>query len=367
MRALMVPAILPVSLRNVWTERPMHWLVAEGEEWDQAALVSYYHWQRDRADFPGAFIFGDSGGFSVATTNAPVDPIAALRWQVENCDVGVILDIPPYRRLGSKVFRLSGSAAEVWDESLNRTLQNVRAALPHLPSPETTKFRWWGVVQGESYDQMRQWFEAVSEVYPFEQEGEGWAFKPHPSNDLLAVAQTFRLVKEQGIKRVHLLQSTGSFTLGVAFALAKLSGVEFLTFDSAAPSNRGWNRQLEKPSNDPFVQIMIRERPRHGGERLAEKYMRNVCTCQSCIWLREDEEEWGERHKDHEYYKYRIIFHNHIQSFRRVRLVLEGAERNPEEMLRRSTGAALGAVMRVFSGARDLRAGMKRVSIFDRL
>jgi len=171
--------------------------------WDQAplqyahALVSYVHWQKPY-DFPAsAYIFGDSGGFTLRSPrrHLKIDPVDVLHWQSSLCTVGCILDLPP----GMKEER-------IWERALHVTIEHTRRALPEyqrIRASSCSAFRWWGVLHGNTESEVREYYDAISAIYPFDEEGEGWAIRAEPNVNIYSVARSLRVLKRFGIKRAR--------------------------------------------------------------------------------------------------------------------------------------------------------------------
>ena len=185
------------------------------------------------------FIFGDSGGFSAMTLGVRFDPRAVLRWQLR-CSLGPVLDHPPVRDWTRR------------RECLAATVENVKTALPvYLRAREAgTSSRWWGVVHGRTRDELLQWWEAVSRVYPFDGEGEGWGFKPYPLNDPEAVARVLAFARESGIRRAHFFGTSGLNAIETLVACGADAELIAASFDSTSPFLTGGNGVLLVPDEE---------------------------------------------------------------------------------------------------------------------
>jgi hypothetical protein len=314
------PYVTDVRKKAPW-RHPIHWL----DRAEQAAkiyypyaLISHALWRDQDLTFPkeGVTLFGDSGGYTVVTQPGySTSPELVIRWQLQNCTRGVMLDIPPYRPGSAIQFR--GSAADWWEPSMILSLRNVARALPYYDDAKRVHkmrtdegldppdyFKWWGVVQGEEREQMNEWHSRISEVYPFDAPGEGWALAPKPSTDLLSCTRYLRFAHETGLRRVHFLQVTADRTVALVLALAQLSGtIDLVTYDSASALRCAINRSaiLQKG----FGQEYIKEETA-AGETAVGDYMMNVCQCQACLWYKED---FPLSNSEYPHY---ILLHNHI-------------------------------------------------------
>jgi hypothetical protein len=318
-------------------------------------LLSYDYWSDivpKCAAIKDKIIVGDSGGFSIAGRGSKIDPEWVIRWQLEHTTIGYILDIPPYvhekkkkkgksKATGSTMARF---APELWDRSLLRTVRNVTRARRHY-DPTRTNFRWWGVVQGQTMEQQEEWYHAVAEVYPFNYPGEGWAMRPHPNNDLVSVARCVRFAVDKGITRLHLLQTTGARAVGLLLALAKLHGLDFVTYDSQTAGILGHLRTaIVRPDFMPklsFKDLHLKEISRKG-ETTVRDYMRSgQCDCVGCRWFREDEIQQG---REYDHY---IMMHNYAIMRDNFAALEAKAQTDPEKLLQLAAGNKLDAVMRI--------------------
>lgn len=354
MRHVFLPAILPTTLYDKWKLNPINWMderTAGSPAHYPRVLVSYYHWRMAQFEFhPDDFIFGDSGGYSVVTLGAQISPREVLHWQIKNCSVGVILDVPPYVSVGSSV--LGGSARSNWDEALRKTRENTRLALPVYESEVlegSREFGWWGVVHGEAHFQMQEWFDAISEIYPFDGPEEGWALKPHPANRPPSVARCLRFVNSSGIRRAHFLQMTGIPAVTTLFCLGPEAGLDFATYDSASSSFSGINRTVFQLTGDGLEIRTSVEKNREKGETHARDWMVERCDCPSCDFMREDLDAFPEKINE-EYYKYRMIYHNTLISRQVFANLKREAEAHPHELLKAKLGDLYPSVLRAFEG-----------------
>lgn len=363
MKSVYLPAIVPYVVDTRKWLRPIHWLdPAFSDVYYSHVLLSYFHWEK----FPWEFretetVFGDSGGYSLVTRRAKIDPEQVVRWQIRNCTRGVMLDIPPYR---SSSIQFAGAAAQHWGESLKRTLMNVTRACPYYLKARDagSKFRWWGVVQGETLDQMEIWHDAVHAVYPFTGEGEGWALAPKPSTDVLSITRYMRFATEREIKNVHLLQVTGPKAVALLLALGQLGGFHLVTFDSASAARNAINRGGIVPRDGGRDFTYVKQK----GDTGEVTEMMRGCSCPSCTWWREDlGVDYDLRDAE---FTHRILLHNHLimaECFIRLHVA---AVADPEALLRWAAGRLYGAVLREWGGSlSSAKSQHSTVSIFDHL
>lgn len=342
MQQILLPAIGPYVI--FWHDLPdgrslpLHWLDPEYPDlYYPYALFSYHFWTNKEAirkmasigmhgEGPGdKVVFGDSGGYSVVTKGAVIDPEEALKWQLRYCQRGVMLDIPPYSR-DSKI-QFTGSAEGFWRDSITTAAENVRRALPHyLRAREAgSDFRWWGVIQGETREQMLEWYTVISDIYPFNEEGEGWALAPKPSTDLPAVVRHLKFAHDHGIRNIHLLQVTSVKVMAVVFALAQMEGgFDLITYDSATAVRCAINRNAVIPDDINLGIWYIKQK---GMEGVVQDFMME-CPCQYCVWFRENQ-----HCMDNRAYTHYLVAHNHLEMLKSFNRIWEVAHDDPQLLL----------------------------------
>lgn len=372
------------ATKALWRS-PIHWLDKKNTSiYFPQALVSHALW-RDSMPFPfekeGLTLFGDSGGYTVVTQpEYSTSPTDVIRWQLEHCTRGVMLDIPPYRPGSAIQFR--GSAAEWWEESITLSRRNVMRAMPLYLAHKNSggKFKWWGVLQGEERSQIEEWHREICGIYPFVDIGEGWALAPKPSTDLLSCTRYMRFAHDVGIHRVHLLQVTADKVVALVLALANLSGnFQLVTYDSASALRCAINRSLIIPDGE-FGQRYIKETRITavdalcpvcekigteclclGNENMVHEYLL-TCPCQACEGYRKD---YPLTNSEYPHY---LLLHNHlimVESFRKIAIE---CEKNPDKMIRWAAGNKYGAVMSEWEKLNNHSKTQRRtVSLLDRI
>jgi hypothetical protein len=299
MKLIYLPAINRCALRTNWGITPLNWMDPRLEgtrAFHPFALTSHWYWWKQRFAWePDDWIFGDSGGYSALTLGVDIDPRHVMRWQVKFCNVGVILDTPPWpkRRDDQPGFK----------ECLARTVAATRAALPiyRRALDAGTQFRWWGVVHGRTPAELEQWWRAIRRVYPFKADGEGLAFKPFPTNDPVGMADVLEFIADKGIRRAHFFATAGRYALETLCCLGPKRGLELATFDSTTATLHGNYRRLLVRT--PYGREQVR------GEAAVRRHMVEECGCVSCDFLRQDVQECADLIVD-DYWRFRMIFHN---------------------------------------------------------
>jgi hypothetical protein len=339
-----VPAIGPyVTDPGPW-RHPIHWLDPSTPVFYPRVMASYPLWLDTSLPVSReeATIVGDSGGYEVVTQGLSLDPEEVIRWQLKNCSRGMILDIPPYSP--GAAIQLRGSAGEAWADSLEQTVRNVQRALPHYQQ-NSGPFKWWGVVQGQTREQITEWYDNIAKVYPFTSEGEGWALAPKPSTDLLFCARYLRFAYAKRIRRVHVLQISGAKTVGVVLGLAALSGnFELVSYDTATAMRSAINRCAV--IHDGLGMAYISENTREG-ETTVTDYM-STCPCQACVWSRED---YPLTNREVPHY---LLLHNHLVLSEACERIYREALRDPDGLVRWAADELYSDVMREWEGGRDI-------------
>ncbi len=238
------------------------------------------------------------------TKGVVINPREVIRWQAATCKVGAILDVPPIDSRGNRFF----------EEGLAGTLSNIKVALPFYREQRAagTAFRWWGVVQGWTTQELQRWWEQVSRVYPFTDEGEGWALKPRPNITPTSTARVLRFVAQHPeIKRIHLLATTGVGAVATLITLGAASGLELASYDSTTFILMAINRGLLKIDEDGLGWSNESER---GGERQLRDYLLETCQCAACTQLRDEVDRYDDLlHKNEAwsaYWVFRFAYHN---------------------------------------------------------
>jgi hypothetical protein len=281
-----IAAMNDVGIENWWDEPPLHY---------PHALISYVHWGKPYVFPEGAYIFGDSGGFTLRSpsramrSNKAIDPVAVLKWQISLCRGGAILDLPPIQQERGRRWREWGKALEV-------TKKHTQRALPtYIEARKAgSKFRWWAVGHGNSEEEFEAWYREISNIYPFEDEGEGWAVKAEPNPDAYTVARTLHTLQRLGVTRTHFLAATGQDVTAVLFTLGPEAGLEFVTYDSAYAIKDGFNRGAFRPAADGLSWSTMQE---IGDENHVRKYVIEECECEACVYMRARSEVYDKGRK----------------------------------------------------------------------
>jgi hypothetical protein len=286
-------------LSNQWASSEMSSMdlrLRGTEAFHPYALASYWYWRRQQFEWePEHFIFGDSGGFSAMTLGAQIDPRESFSWQIRYCTVGAVLDTPPVRQWSA--FR----------ECLARTVAATAAGLPlYLAARERgTPFRWWGVVHGRTTDELDEWYRAISKVYPFTDENEGWAFKPMTegsrTNDPEAMRRVLTFIETRRIRKAHFFATSGRNAVETLAFYGPGAGLEWASVDSTSTIQAGARRRLLVATPGGWAMLQ---------GKAAVRRMVEQCSCRSCDLLRQDVREQPDLINTSNYLRDRMMFHN---------------------------------------------------------
>lgn len=314
MNANYFPAVRPDMLRDGYRLSPLHWLDPRARDagaYHPQVLCSAYLW-RDAAGVPandGGLVFGDSGGYQLASVGADLNPRRVLVWQLRHAHRGPVLDVPPVE--GKTVLPKDPEAR--FGYCLRVTEANLQAALPLYMQARAagTRFRWWGVVHGSTWRELTEWHARLARIYPFAREGEGWCFSPDPQPT--AVARVVAFARAEGIRRVHVFVPGGPAAVGTLLTLAAEAGIESLSWDNSSPITAGFTYRTlyrRKASGLGWRTVGERFRDTNGRDRRARDFMLAECPCPSCRWFAEDVKEAPRRASEEGYIRRRFAYHN---------------------------------------------------------
>lgn len=227
-----VPAIseqiLNVHFRNkekLPNNQDLTWWTDSPFTMDSGLLSCYYlymrtgeqfHSFRNNASFPKHKIFMlDSGGYELQTQQLNEDPAhvsciknltpqKVLDIQVANADIGFVLDRPPYM----KVINPDKTVDWIHDDkffaaSMKFTADNTAFALDNKPKSSPLKI--FGVLQGETYEDMMQWYDNMKDFNV-----DGMALVPTPKSNYTKTLMYICLALEKDFNiPIHFLGISG--------------------------------------------------------------------------------------------------------------------------------------------------------------
>jgi len=226
---------------------------------------------RDKLNISKNTLFiGDSGGFQKATLQsnpahrevlAKLTPERVTAWQEENCDIGLILDKPPYwKPKGATKVNWTTSDPRKFQEALDFTCNSAEIAVNQY-NPK--KMKLFGVLQGRNYNDLVRWHDEISK-YEFD----GWALAPKPTTDVMAVAMYAAFAIEMGFKvPIHFLAISGLNTIALIIYLLRKDehGEQYfpygITSDSSSYNTGSIYRRYMVPNDYNLYLILGRTTP----------------------------------------------------------------------------------------------------------
>lgn len=167
---------------------------------------------------------GDSGGYQVVTQGKYLNPVDVLRWLENNCNIGFILDYPPYGDDGSSFF----GTLKDFDKNMKITEENTEIM---TTKKENDKLKLYGVIQGDNIKRIRQWYNACKDY-----DVQGWSLSPKPSYDVFKIAQYGAFAIENLDTPLHFLAVSGINTMAITAYISKYYK-KLITFDSSSYAN----------------------------------------------------------------------------------------------------------------------------------
>jgi len=220
------------------------------------------------------FILLDSGGFQIVTQEKYIDPLKVLRWQMKTSKYGLILDVPPYHIQGdSEGAHFDSPNKEYFDKCLDATYENAKLAL----EKKDDDFNLYGVIQGETYEQIERWFDKLHSLEKEGKEFYGWALSPKPSNDANKIAMFAALLLTKGIhKPLHILQVSGTEAITICAYLQKVIN-QPVTIDSSSYGNSSRYGVVFDP-------MFLSRRLNFGNNQKIEPFRGKkwYCNCRAC-------------------------------------------------------------------------------------
>ena len=216
---------------------------------------------RREIQFPADSLFIlDSGGYEILSLQNNPDPShknlldiltpeKIVEIQEPNCDIGFILDVPPYKT----VIKLDGSREHLIHDPAffkyckETTAKNTERALSARRPNSPLKI--YGVLQGKDYELMHEWYDRMK-AYPVD----GYCLTPKPNSDYTKTAMFISLILEENIQKpIHFLGISGFSTFALIIYLLRkdINGVPYyshlITSDSSSYDNGARRRNYILP------------------------------------------------------------------------------------------------------------------------
>lgn len=155
-------------------------------------------------------IMGDSGGFQNITLGKNFDPNNVIKWENENCDIGMTLDIPPIDNLRSK----ENMTEEKFYKCMERS--NINANI--MMGKKSNELKLYLVIQGYDNKTRQDWLNDGRKEY---KNWEGYSLSPKPQSDVLSLSDFLLFAKKNELKDIHILGVSGSNTLPIIVYMSK--------------------------------------------------------------------------------------------------------------------------------------------------
>lgn len=189
--------------------------------------VSY----RKLVDYPkDKILIGDSAGFQIASFKkrgevCNINPIDSLRWQEENCDIMMNLDIPPTLG-GTPTFK-------DFNKALDESVKNFTLFEKERKNYDA---KLLNVLHGETIHHQDIWYNAVKD-FKFD----GWAIGMKPPFDPMIQAMGFMYLWKKGefekdsCKWIHFFGTSGKHVVPtIIYAASKLKKDIKVSYDSSS-------------------------------------------------------------------------------------------------------------------------------------
>jgi queuine/archaeosine tRNA-ribosyltransferase len=175
---------------------------------------------------PGVKLFADSGGFQLQVEGRYVSPETVASWQEKiDADVRFILDHPPLLRINTVAGQQPLHGAD-FRKKLDETISDTKRMLATYKNPNKETY---GVLQGETIEEIIQWRDEINTLHPFAGWGLGSTF-----GDVAQFRLKIKLLGEIGVKKIHLFGVTDPAMLIVVSRAMRKYNVEYCTFDSTS-------------------------------------------------------------------------------------------------------------------------------------
>jgi len=193
-------------------------------------LISYGH----RPDIPlrsfiddeNVTILGDSGGFQAVTLNQDFKAEDVIKWQNENCNIGITLDRPPLRKL-INISEEDWFKGDEFDKYMKISNDNANLMM----STKSQNLKLYLALHGFNKESRKRWLMNGLKEY---QNWDGYAIASKPNSDLQVLADWLIFAKENNLKNIHLLAISGTNTLPILVYMSQY--FDNVWFDSSSYS-----------------------------------------------------------------------------------------------------------------------------------
>ena len=194
-------------------------------------LSAPYFVKNSRSDLligDDVLVVGDSGGFQILTGKIDwLEPITILRWQEENCDIGITLDVPPVSSISSI------PDISFVEKCARKSARNYEIAARNRRNDKLLLLK---PLHGAKLEQLKIWHKRIKDI-----DLDGYALSPKPAADPMIFAlHTIFIHEAEMPERIHVFLGSGSNIIPVIIYSSYF--FKNVTFDSTTPLLRARNR-----------------------------------------------------------------------------------------------------------------------------
>ncbi len=227
--------LIPGNKFGLWNGYDPAWFTDLSVFQHPYVLVSYYYSgkipnYRERLRIrPEVELWADSGGYSVFTQGAKINPIEVLRWQEKNSNVAFTLDVPPAS--SENVGRVYPGKVQyhVLDEFEKCAEQTRKNTLFFQENRNSDKLKIYNIVQGYNKQSLELWWDYVTNGIKLDGFGTG----TKPTSNTLMQALCLMFLYSKGVREnVHLLGVSGITVIPLLVWVSQY--IKKVTFDSTS-------------------------------------------------------------------------------------------------------------------------------------
>jgi len=194
-------------------------------------LSAPYFVKNSRSDLligDDVLVVGDSGGFQILTGKIDwLEPITILRWQEENCDIGITLDVPPVSSISSI------PDISFVEKCARKSARNYEIAARNRRNDKLLLLK---PLHGAKLEQLKIWHKHIKDI-----DLDGYALSPKPAADPMIFALHATFIHEAEMpERIHVFLGSGPNIIPVIIYSSYF--FKNVTFDSTTPLLRARNR-----------------------------------------------------------------------------------------------------------------------------
>lgn len=198
-------------------------------------LISYYYsgrfdnYKKELRIKDNITLWADSGGYSIATQGAKIDPHKVLKWQEQNSDIAFTLDYPPVKV--TAVGRVSpGKNERITPEEFEQSAEKTRRNnLIFYNNRTNDKLKIYNIIHGYDIKSYDLWWDYTAKDMNFDGYGTGMK----PTSDCLLQALSIMYLWNKGVrKRIHLLGVSGIIVIPVLVWASQY--IDKISFDSTS-------------------------------------------------------------------------------------------------------------------------------------